>query len=226
MDGVIVDSHPAHRSAWKEFLRMFGKEVTDNELDFVMDGRKREDILVHYLGPLTKAQLEEYGRLKNDLFWRAAPEVVPIPGVLQFIECIRTAGIVMAVATSASTGRTRSILSRAGLLQHFHAVVTGDDVHKGKPDPHIYRLACQRIDCPTDAAVAVEDAASGIRAAKEAGLRCVGISGYKSGDALAAAGADCVLQDFVDINLRKFQSLVGMKPLQSDASHKQRFFHP
>lgn len=215
MDGVIVDSHPAHRSAWKEFLRMFGKNVTDRELDFVMDGRKREDILVHYLGPLTGAQLEEYGRLKSDLFWRAAPEVVPIPGVLEFIECIHSAGIVMAVATSASAGRTHSILSRAGLSNRFRAVITGDDVRKGKPDPHIYRLACQRIDCPTDGAVAVEDAASGIRAAKQAGLRCVGISGHSSGDALAAAGADCVLQDFSNINLRKFHSLLRMKPRQS-----------
>ncbi len=225
MDGVIVDSHPAHRFAWKEFLRIFGKEVTDAELDFVMDGRKREDILVHYLGSLTKAQLEEYGRLKNDLFWRAAPEVVPIPGVLKFIERVHSAGIILAVATSASAGRTRSILSRSGLLNHFRAVVTGDDVRKGKPDPHIYRLACQRIDCPVDAAVAFEDAASGIRAAKEAGLRCVGISGRKSGDALAAAGADCVLQDFVDMNLRKFHSLVGMKPRQTD-NPKRTFPQP
>ena len=216
MDGVIVDSHPAHLCAWKAFLRNFGKEVSDSELDFVMDGRKREDILVHFLGPLSETQLEEYGKLKNDLFWQAASEVVPIPGVPEFIEVAYHAGIALAVATSASASRTQSILTRMGLLTRFHAVVTGNEVNKGKPDPGIYRLACERINCPPNAAVAVEDAASGIRAAKGAGLRCVGIAGHKLGDYLTAAGADCVLQNFVDIGLDKFHTLVGMEPQRAN----------
>jgi len=211
MDGVIVDSHPAHRCAWKEFLRAVGKEVCNSDLDFVMDGRKREDILIHFLGPLTEAQLEEYGHLKNELFWQAAAEIVPIPGVFEFIERVHSAGITLAVATSASATRTQSILSRMGLLTRFSAVVTGNEVSKGKPDPGIYQLACQRVNCPPSAAVAVEDAASGIRAAKNAGLKCVGIAGHKSADPLIAAGADCVLRDFVDINLQEFHALIGMQ---------------
>lgn len=210
MDGVIVDSHPVHRLAWKQFLHTLGKEVGDCELDFVMDGRKRDDILVHFLGPLDSAKLQQYGRMKNDLFWQAASEVTAIPGAFQFIESVHQAGILMAVATSASSGRTRSILSRTGLLPHFRAVVTGDDVGKGKPDPDIYRLACARIDCRPDDAVALEDAASGIRAAKGAGMMCVGIAGRNPGEPLAAAGADCVLRDFVDITVPKFRSLLGI----------------
>jgi HAD superfamily hydrolase (TIGR01509 family) len=212
MDGVIVDSHPAHRFAWRDFLRTFGKEVTDSELDFIMDGRKRKDILFHFLGPLTDEQLQEYGNLKDEFFWQAAPNVVPVPGVFEFIECIRQAGITMAVATSASTNRTRAILQRLGLMKHFTAVVTGDDVREGKPDPGIYRLACQRINCPPESAVAVEDAASGIRAAKDAGLKCVGIAGYQSEDKLTAAGADYVLRDFLNLSLREFHAIVGMQP--------------
>ncbi len=211
MDGVIVDSHPAHRFAWREFLRTLGKAVPDSELDFVMDGRKREDILVHFLGPLTTVQLAEYGRLKNDLFWQAAADVVPIPGVFEFIECLHAASVTMAVATSASAGRSQSILKGMGLLARFDAVVTGDEVRMGKPDPSIYRLACQRINCPPNFAVAFEDAASGIRAAKGAGLRCIGIGGRQSGEKLIAAGADAVLEDFVDVTLREVHSLVGMQ---------------
>lgn len=210
MDGVIVDSHPAHRFAWKEFLRTLGKEVSEGELDFVMDGRKRDDILIHFLGPLSATQLKEFGQMKNELFWQAAAEVVPIPGALEFIDCVYRAGITMAVATSASASRTHSILSRTGLISRFRAVVTGDEVRKGKPDPDIYRVACQRIDCPPNTAVAIEDAASGVRAAKNAGMRCVGIAGRSSGEHLTAAGADCVLVNFLDISLQKFHSLVGM----------------
>jgi beta-phosphoglucomutase len=215
MDGVIVDSHAVHCLAWREFLRTVGKEVSDSELGFVMDGRKRKDILFHFLGPLTDEQLEEYGKLKDDLFWRGESEVVPIPGVFEFIECIRREGITMAVATSASSGRTRSILERLGLLTRFSAIVTGDEVQNGKPDPGIYRLACQRINCPPYGAVAVEDAASGVRAAKSAGLKCVGIGDCQSEGELTAAGADHVLRDFRNLSLHEFHSLVGMQPLQT-----------
>jgi beta-phosphoglucomutase len=210
MDGVIVDSHPAHRSAWKQFLGTFGREVGDRELDFVMDGRKRDDILTHFLGPLTEAELNEYGRLKNEFFWQAASEVVPIPGVREFIDRLQSAGITMAVATSASASRTQSILRSMGLLARFRAIVTGDDVGKGKPDPRIYRLACERIKCPPSAAVAFEDAASGVRAAKGAGLKCIGIARCQSADRLTDAGADCVLPDFADITLHKFPFFLGM----------------
>ena len=212
MDGVIVDSHPAHRFAWRGFLRTLGKEVTDSELDFIMDGRKRKDILLHFLGPLTDEQLQEYGNRKDDLFWQALPDVVPVPGAFEFIECIRRAGITMAIATSASAGRTRSILTRLGLLAHFRAIVTGDEVREGKPDPCIYRLACQRIECPPQAAVAIEDAASGIQAAKSAGLKCVGIASHQPEEKLTAAGADHVLPDFLNLSLREFHSLVGLQP--------------
>jgi len=215
LDGVIVDSHPAHRFAWKEFLRILGKEVADGQLDFVMDGRKRDDILTHFLGPLNEAQLEQYGKMKNDLFWQAVSEVPPVPGAFEFIERLYRAGITIAVATSASTSRSHSILSRIGLLSRFHAVVTGDEVGKGKPDPRIYRLACQRINCYPHTAVALEDAASGVRAAKGAGMKCVGIAGHKSPQHLIAAGADAILEDFLNISVSEFHALVGMQPLES-----------
>ena len=221
MDGVIVDSHPAHRFAWKEFLRTLGKDVLDSELDFVMDGRKREDILVHFLGPLSDAQLRQYGRLKNDLFWRAAAEVVPIPGVFEFIDCLHRAGIPMALATSASTSRARSTLKRMGLTEYFTAMVTGDEVQAGKPDAGIYRLACERIDCQPSGAVAFEDAASGVRAAKDAGLKCVGIASAACELKLSAAGADCVLSDFVNLTLEELHSLVGIDSAHFDSRKRE-----
>ena len=56
MDGVIIDSHPAHRLAWKGFLESVGCETRDEELDFILDGCKRAEILKHFLGRLWKPQ--------------------------------------------------------------------------------------------------------------------------------------------------------------------------
>jgi beta-phosphoglucomutase-like phosphatase (HAD superfamily) len=65
MDGVIIDSHPAHRLAWKAFLESVGRETRDEELDFILDGYKRAEILEHFLGKLAPEQIAEYGNRKD-----------------------------------------------------------------------------------------------------------------------------------------------------------------
>ena len=56
-DGVIVDSHPVHIEAWKAFLDSKGKRVNDDDLSFVREGVKREEILRHFLGELAAEQI-------------------------------------------------------------------------------------------------------------------------------------------------------------------------
>ena len=57
MDGVIIDSHPTHRKAWQEFLGTLGRTVSEDDLDFILEGRKRQDILRHFLGELSNVEL-------------------------------------------------------------------------------------------------------------------------------------------------------------------------
>lgn len=197
MDGVIIDSHPAHRKAWRQFLHSLGRDATNHELDFILDGRKRAEILRYFLGEISDAQLEEHGRRKDDFFHDLEMEVKPIPGVVSFLDDLQKRKIATAVATSASESRARSTLERLHLTHHFQAVITGGDVAKGKPDPAIYSLACHGLNIRPQNALAIEDAVSGIRAARAAGLRCVGVSIHQSAADLIAAGADCVIHNFL-----------------------------
>ncbi len=128
LDGVIVDSHPLHRIAWREFLRTVGKDVDEAALDFVLDGRTRKEILLHFLGPLTDQQLEHYGRLKDELLRTLADEMKTIPGVVEFLDHLSNAGIRIALATSASRQRASGTLHEIGIAHHFQTIVTGDDV--------------------------------------------------------------------------------------------------
>jgi beta-phosphoglucomutase len=197
MDGVIIDSHPAHRKAWRQFLHSLGRDATNHELDFILDGRKRAEILRYFLGEMSDAQLEEHGKRKDDFFHDLEIEVKPIPGVVSFLDGLQKRKIATAVATSASASRARSTLERLHLTHHFQAVITGGDVARGKPDPAIYSLACQRLGIRPQNALAIEDAVSGIRAARGAGLCCVGVSIHQSAADLIAAGADCVIDNFL-----------------------------
>lgn len=206
MDGVIVDSHPAHRRAWQEFLKRCGRRVSEADLDYVLDGRKRSEILCHFFGVLSEPEIIEYGNRKDEFFQKAFLEVTPVLGVLDFVDHLRQRKIAMAVATSASEMRTHSTLDRLQLARHFKVIITGDDVVKGKPDPSIYRIACQRLGVSPEDALAIEDAVSGIRAAKAAGIQCVAVAGHEPDAKLREAGADHVIENFVGFALPELKT--------------------
>jgi len=205
MDGVIVDTHPVHREAWRLFLLSLGRVVSDGELDFVLDGRKRGEILRHFLGTLSDSEVHKYGERKDEYFKKASLEVNPLPGVLKFLRTLVKAGIATAVATSASESRTRHTLERLRLSDKISTVITGDDVELGKPDPSVYILACERLDVSPRNALAIEDAVSGIQAARGAGLNCIGVASHESAGKLRAVGAAYVVKDFRNLSLSRLQ---------------------
>jgi beta-phosphoglucomutase len=218
MDGVIVDSHPAHRKAWRQFLQTLGRNVTDRELDFILDGRKRRDILRHFLGQVSEAELVEYGKRKDEFFQQSAAEVTPIPGVTEFLIRLNKNGVVAAVATSASEARTRSTLERLQLRNYFSVVLTGNDVENGKPDPAIYRLACRRLNARPESVLAIEDAVSGIQAARGAGLKCLGLTSDRYAEKLRGAGAVHIIRSFVGLSLKKLEVIFNQVSCATNAT--------
>ena len=205
MDGIIIDSHPIHLRAWKTFLQTAGREVSDDELDFILDGRKREEILRYFLGELTPAQIAEHGAHKDEMLRLLAEDMQPLPGVVDFLDSLCQLGIRIGLATSAGTRRVHGTLKDLGLSHYFDAIVTGDEVTNGKPDPAIYLLVAERLNEAPENLLAVEDAVSGIKAARGAGMRCVGIASADRSQSLRAAGADPVVPDFHSLSLEQLE---------------------
>lgn len=196
MDGVLVDSHAVHRKAWRTFFQTLERDVSESEMDFILDGRKRRDILRHFLGDCPEPELEEFGRRKDCIFRQMRLDVVPIPGAVRMVRDLHGDGVALALATSASRSRAHATLADLDLLSCFQQVVAGEDVLLGKPDAAIYRLARSRIAIEPEHLLAVEDAISGIRAAVGAGLHCLGIASHETAQNLTAAGATRVVGDF------------------------------
>ena len=207
LDGVIVDSHPVHQQAWKIFFRSLGKEVPDHELSFVLEGRKREDILRHFLGDLSEDQVKYYGARKESLFRDSRQELKTIQGLPEFLDRLEAAALPLALASSASRSRARYMLEWLDLKRHFRVIVTGDDVAKGKPDPAIFHLAAQGLNVAPENILVCEDAVCGVAAAKEAGMKCLAIAANGRGPLLKKAGADCVVPDFTAARLDDLRGL-------------------
>jgi len=208
MDGVLVDSHPSHRKAWHKFLQSVGKDVSEQELDFILDGRKRHEILRHFLGELSEAELLEYGNRKDDFFQQVLTDVRSVPGVVDFVRELRRSRIPVALATSGSERRAQFTLKRLQLTRYFKAVITGNDVEEGKPDPAIYSVACQRLQVPAENVVAFEDAVSGVRAARGAGIKCVGVGQREQAQKLRQAGAEHVIENFLGVSITGLETIL------------------
>ncbi|HEY7354650.1 MAG TPA: HAD family phosphatase [Terriglobales bacterium] len=201
MDGVLIDSHPAHRAAWKAFLQSVDREVSDDQLAFILEGRTRDEILRHFLGDLSTVDIQEFGRQKDEIFRLMEHEIKSVPGVLEFLDSLRDCGVSCAVATSASEIRTFSTIERMGLADHFESIVTASDVHAGKPHPMVYQLACEQLSVSPSKALAFDDAPAGIHSAKAAGMRCIGISSNGLTRQLLDSGAERVISDFLGLSL-------------------------
>ena len=200
-DGVIVDSHAAHMKAWKAFLLSKGKSFSDGELSFVREGAKREEILRRFLGELTPEQIASYGAEKDKLFQADASELKLVPGFPEFLSHLDSAALPSAVATSGSRSRVEQTLKTLKLCKRFRAVVTGNDVERGKPDPDLFLLAAQALQIDPGRILVCEDAVAGVLAAKTAGMKCVGIAANGRKSLLRQTGADLVVKDFAHTSL-------------------------
>jgi HAD superfamily hydrolase (TIGR01509 family) len=206
-DGVIVDSHPVHMQAWKEFFRSVGKDIGDDELAFILEGAKREEILRHFLGEITQQQIRDYGAEKEKLFQAQASELKLVRGFVEFLAQLEAAEIPAAVASSGGRMRVEGTLEQFALRDRFRAIVTGDDVPKGKPDPALFRVAARNLQVDAESILVCEDAVSGVVAARIAGMKCLAIATNDRAARLQEAGAGMVIEDFTQTTLDEVRQL-------------------
>lgn len=207
LDGVIVDSHPAHKQAWRELLASLGQEVSEAQLEFVVEGHKRDEILRHFLGDLSGEEVRRLGQLKDDFYRQVGHQVRLIPGVAKFISAAKLLGLGLAVATSAGRRRAEETLRRFELMESFRVVMTGDEVQAGKPDPAVFQRAADGLELGAEHLLVCEDAVAGVQAAKRAGMRCLGIGADGRRELLQNAGADWIVEDFLRVGVGEIQTL-------------------
>lgn len=208
MDGVLVDSNPFHKLAWKEFCRVHGMDMNDGELSAHVYGRMNRDALEYLFGDLSEPEVEKYARDKENLFYELAHEKLPaVPGVGDFLQKARKAGVPMAVATSASQANVDFTMAETGFRPFFDKIVDESGVAKGKPAPDIYLKAAQVMGISPDRCVVFEDSFAGIRSGMDAGMKVVGLATTHTPQELSRE-TDAVVRDFNELSLEKVRKLV------------------
>lgn len=211
LDGVVTPTAEIHERAWAELFAPWGFDGNDY-LTYV-DGRPRYDGVRAFLAsrgvelpwgdpsdPPGDGTICAMGNRKDETFNAvlAREGIKPYPGTMRVMDVLDHAGVPTAIVSSSKNATT--VLRAAGIADRFAAVVDGvvavEQHLAGKPDPATFVHAAQLLGVAPARAVVVEDAISGVAAGHAGDFALVlGVDRGGNRDALAAAGADLVVDD-------------------------------
>jgi len=185
MDGLLLDSEVLWDRAEGELFRRHGDAWTFEDKLAVM-GTSFAATAVYYAERLGRpveqgvGLVDEMRELMKDELRRG---VELQPGARELMRRLReVGGIGVGLASNSSRDIVDIALAVAELNGAFDAIVTSDDVPHAKPAPDIYLLACERLGVLPSEAIALEDTAPGVAAAKAAGLSCIAVPQFAETD--------------------------------------------
>jgi beta-phosphoglucomutase len=205
LDGTLVDSEEFHWLSWRDTLRDEGVEITYQQF-LESFGQRNDRILPKWLGQdadpdrirrIGDAKEREYRRLVETRGLQA------LPGAEQWLKRLRDARWKQAIASSAPRENVDAMLRALHLAQYFDATVSAEDVTHGKPHPEVFLKAAEKVGTAPERCVVVEDAAAGVAAAKQGGMRCIGVSRNGRLD------ADVVVKSLADLPVDAFERFVA-----------------
>ena len=192
MDGTLVDSRAYHWRSWQEALAADRVSVT--EMRFLTTfGRRNDEILRLWLGAhAAPERIRRVGEAKETAYRRIVADegLSPLGGVADWVRRLDGAGWRQAVASSAPRLNVEVVLRVIGLDRRFTALVSAEDVGRGKPDPEVFVTAAARLGVPPARCIVVEDVDHGIEAARRAGMRTIGVGGVAGGDLVVGSLAE------------------------------------
>jgi HAD superfamily hydrolase (TIGR01509 family) len=211
-DGVLVDTESFSETAYRVALEEQGVSVdpADGErycgltdADILRDMEER-------LG--AKLDFTRFSDRKRELYFSAAGEqpMVVFPGARELIHELASAGVPIALASSAPREKIEFNLQRSTLQRYFHHVVSGEDFKRGKPDPEIFLTAAKCIGLPPAQCLVFEDSINGLKAARAAGMVAVGVTNTFERVKLEPY-ADWVVESLVGVPVAKLQEMVRGK---------------
>jgi HAD superfamily hydrolase (TIGR01509 family) len=208
-DGTILDSETPEFLSHRRLFEDLGTTLTEDEW---CEGVGILQPETHWFDRLCERasdppDFERFRQITRQYF-REHVRMEPMPGVSALVGSLVAAGVPRAVASSAPLTWVRNGLEGMGLLSVFDAIVTSDQVERGKPAPDVYLEAARRLGVDARRCVAVEDSGPGLASARAAGMRTVVIP-HSLTRLHDLSGADMHVKSAADLTLEVLQRLAS-----------------
>jgi HAD superfamily hydrolase (TIGR01509 family) len=176
LDGVLADSEPWWNEIDKKLLAEYGVTYRGEYHSNVLGVSYRIAVEFYkkafHLSASTDELMRRRAEIAIDFF---ANRVGLFPSAKEVLQELRRMNLRLALATSSVSASARPFLDRHQLTAFFDVIVTGDEIERGKPHPDIYLRAAKELGVPPETCLVIEDALSGIAAAKAAKMRVAAI---------------------------------------------------
>jgi len=212
VDGVLVDSSEAHFESWSALAHETNTQF-DRATFTRTFGMTSKDI-IHACWPSNIVREHGVASLdarKEAIYRDIIADNVPImPGARALIDDLHRAGMLLAVGSSGPPENVALVLRSLERESHFAARITGHDVTRGKPDPQVFLLACERLNVSPAHCAVIEDAPAGVDAAHAAGMLAIGL--VSTGRTIQdLAHADLVVASLRDLSAGVIAKLMAQR---------------
>jgi HAD superfamily hydrolase (TIGR01509 family) len=188
LDGVIVNSEPCHERAFRDIFHQLGCGATHG-IDFeAYYGRSDRALWLDFVAihqppcPIEEL-IDRKQRRFMEILDREKPIFAELPGLVEKL----SRRYKLAVASGSYHPVIDQVLAMRGLRRFFSAVVSVQDVPRGKPAPDVFLRAAELLDAPPGECCVIEDAAAGVEAALAAGMSVIGITNTLAREKLSRA---------------------------------------
>ena len=183
MDGVLLDSEPMHQEIIYETFQLEGIPF-DKAYIQTLTGMSAFPMWEKVKRDAQRSEsVEELIKFHRDYFFKRLPEVkVPlVPHVKDVLEKFKNEGKHLSLASSSGRKLIDIFTQQTNIAHYFEVIMSGDDVQYSKPNPEIFLKVAQWYGLPATRFTVIEDSTNGVKAAKSAGMQCVGFQNPLSG---------------------------------------------
>lgn len=183
MDGVLLDSEPMHQEIIYETFQLEGIPF-DKAYIQTLTGMSAFPMWEKVKHDAQRSEsVEELIKFHRDYFFKRLPEVkVPlVPHVKDVLEKFKNEGKHLSLASSSGRKLIDIFTQQTNIAHYFEVIMSGDDVQYSKPNPEIFLKVAQWYGLSATQFTVIEDSTNGVKAAKSAGMQCVGFQNPLSG---------------------------------------------
>ena len=216
LDGVLIDSLPAHYKSYVQLYAQFGikypfsefvsKDITAGAVNSIPRVLKEHGKNNKQIAAIIKNRKLDFRRMLKEKNTTAAGIQIKLhKGVLPLLKQLKKSNYKMAVASGGTHFFVHHILRKNHISKYFSVVVTGSDRVKKKPHPDIFLKAAKKLHVMPKDCLVIEDAKDGVTAARRAGMKVIGhyVPKYKQD----LSRSDRVVRSMGKINVRVIEKL-------------------
>ncbi|MBN1168511.1 HAD family phosphatase [Candidatus Woesebacteria bacterium] len=199
LNGTVLSDEQIYGFAFKRVLLSLGVKVDSDHPHTSGIGVAENWLqLIKKYNIKTQKTVDELSVITQQQYFSQMDEVELKDGFIEFADMLRESGLKIALATSNTWDITEKVLSKFDLLEYFDVITTKEEVHRNKPDPEIFFLTAEKLMIEPSECLVFEDSEKGIVAAKEAGMKVIGMTNGRNSKKMLKK-ADRIIEDFFEV---------------------------